>query len=538
VISFPNLEEEARRRALAEARRLALQCPKDEWLLYLSQGHAEKYGCSQADFRRMIEAVIEEREKATRAAQIVQKEGEQKAERERSRQERKAARKERERREEEQRRERERKEAARRENVIQTILELPPGEREGPLKIEAERRGVDYDTLATEFADRLAAELARAREGDIEPWGEPVDTRALLDALTTQIRRYVVFHQKEALPMVALWVGFAWCHEIATHSPFLVFQAPDRNTAKTTTSKVVGRLAPRGQVIVEPTIAALYQLINREHPTLIIDDADQLLPRKPELVHMLNASWTRDTSVVRGRSKGGAVKYDLFCGKILNGIYLEAHLKPATRSRCIIVDMLPALEHEQTVNYRQADADEEFITLQRKLLRWSQDHMPGLKKAQPDMPKGHINRQADNWWLLFAIADLAGGGWPKLARAAARAFMPEEEPSVGGRLLIAFYEMFQKLGKQISSDQVVAKLNADEEGEWASYHGRPINKQAVANLLKPYRIKPGWIYPKGKPQQRGYRAEWFETAFKHFLQDYLRQVGEKQKRQQAGCLTT
>jgi putative DNA primase/helicase len=179
--------------------------------------------------------------------------------------------------------------------------------------------------------------------------------------------------------------------------------------------------------------------------------------------------------------------------------------------------LLPKLAHEQVTSFHDADDDKNFPTLRSKLLRWTTDNMATIKQAKPAMAQGYTNRLADNFRLMLAIAELAGGDWPKRARAAALKLTPEQRPSPGGRLLADMRDLFAKHGKMLASTQVVALLVSNDEGEWANYRGRgPINKYEVAQLLKPYGIKPDLIYLRGQ-HVRGYKAEWFETAFMHYL---------------------
>ena len=52
------------------------------------------------------------------------------------------------------------------------------------------------------------------------------------------------------------------------------------------------------------------------------------------------------------------------------------------------------------------------------------------------MPPGFENRLGDNWYLLLAIADLAGGEWPEKARhAASRLSNVSDVASIGTQLL-------------------------------------------------------------------------------------------------------
>ena len=54
--------------------------------------------------------------------------------------------------------------------------------------------------------------------------------------------------------------------------------------------------------------------------------------------------------------------------------------------------------------------------------------MKELRRAKPERPKGLYNdRAADNWRLLFAIADMVEGKWPEKARAVALALTVDED---------------------------------------------------------------------------------------------------------------
>ena len=84
----------------------------------------------------------------------------------------------------------------------------------------------------------------------LDPWDEPVETEALLNELTAQLRRYVVMHDDVAVA-ISLWTMFAWVHELAVHSPLLVITSPEPDTGKTTTLGVLHRLTPRSYLAAE-----------------------------------------------------------------------------------------------------------------------------------------------------------------------------------------------------------------------------------------------------------------------------------------------
>ena len=66
----------------------------------------------------------------------------------------------------------------------------------------------------------------------LEPWPEAVETAALLEELIKQLRRFIVFRHDTDAIAVALWIMFAWAHDVATHSPTLAVTSPDEPTAE------------------------------------------------------------------------------------------------------------------------------------------------------------------------------------------------------------------------------------------------------------------------------------------------------------------
>jgi hypothetical protein len=514
VVEFPNSEERARRLRV-EVERLA-RLPTVEWMFYLD-GSAEKHGIDKATLKQMVEAVIRETEKKEREDRGELRRREKQKSTAKRESERKQERKERE----EERKEREgKKEAERKERdkqkTFETVIKLPSTQHEGKLKALAKRIGEDIDVLRAEF-EEFAKEGKSEIGGDVVPWPDPVNAKALLTDVTVQLRRYMVVSDEQALA-ITLWIVFAWLHEsIAVHSPLLVFKSAEPDSGKTTACGVLKFLTPRAHSAAELTGPSLYRFVDRVRPTLIIDDADRLFKRRPELEHIVNISWTRGTLIPRTGPYGDPVWFDPFCAKVVAGANLL--LPKTTATRTVTVKLLPKLPSERVEDFNHTD-DERFYELRRKLARWSIDNATALKNANPALPPGFNNRLAMNWRLQLAVADLAGGDWPKRARAAAvRLDDKREERSEGVRLLAALRDLFTKHGSQLTSAEVVRLLTANEESEWAAFrnHG-PVTKRQVAVLLDAYDIHPDYIHPQGRQKtERGYKVEWFANTFKRYL---------------------
>jgi hypothetical protein len=75
-------------------------------------------------------------------------------------------------------------------------------------------------------------------------------------------------------------------------------------------------LLPKPFAGAEPTGPSIYRFIDREKPTLIVDEADDLFARKTDVKHIFNASWTRGTKIPR-QVQGVTHWFDPFCPKVM-----------------------------------------------------------------------------------------------------------------------------------------------------------------------------------------------------------------------------
>jgi hypothetical protein len=498
--------DERARRLRTEVEQLACK-PPAEWRFYVEvEKVGDKYGVAPTTLRQMIEATIRANDKNTQQAEknTQQAEKKQAHEDKHARQENERERKERERIQKEEARKR-----AKRDEEYARIAKLPRISHDVKLIEAAKRLGEDIDTMRAEFAACYVPDPTDTSY--IEPWEAPVDTRQLLEDLLAEIRRYIVINDLDAVA-VALWILFAWLHDIAIHSPLLIVTAPEDDNAKSLLCKVISWLTPRAQFITQPTGRNIYRLVDHLRPTLIIDDADRLLENDRDLATVLNASWIRGTKIPRV-VKGEIYFFDPFCPKCINLIGLR--MPPQTLGRGIIIRLKAKLKEEKVERFVHRDNDI-FIALRRKCLRWAADNAPALQHANPtDFDK----RFGDNWHLLLATADLAGGNWPKQARAAAiRTARKQDQKLLSNRLLAAMRPILVKY-KMIRSADLQKLLTADKDSEWVDYRGkgRSITQHEIAALLDVYEIDPDVIHPHRTESGRGYKLEWFEDAFRRYL---------------------
>ena len=490
-VGFPKAEvppEEIVRRQRVEAERLARLAP-GEWQLWID-GSAAKLGIPRATLEASVKAIIAQREKDERERKA-------EAERERRRVEKATAAK-----------------RKNKERAFKVLDALPEAEQEKRLDELARSLDEDPATVREEFATSSSPPV----ESKPEPWPETVDSAKLLAELAKQIRRYVVIRE-EGMSATVLFTAMCWIHNaVATHSPILGVTSSDPDSGKTTLLAILELLVPKPFRGAELTGAAAFRIIDREHPTMIVDEADHLFQRKKDLVDIINASWTRGTPIPRTLpGQAGIHRFDVFCPKIIGMVGMK--VPGTTATRFITIKMLPRLPEETIEDFAFAD-NPEFVELRRKLARWAADNAVALGDAKPEQPPGFHNRLAANWRLLFAIADLAGGAWAKRARQAAiKLSQQHAEPSQGRRLLAALQEIYMNRA-EIPSAEIVQLLAADPDAEWCEYRGRtPITQRQLAVLLKEYEIYPVVLHPTKRLDlsRHGYRRAQFKDAFARFL---------------------
>src|SRR5262249_27625188 len=127
-----------------------------------------------------------------------------------------------------------------------------------------------------------------------------------------------------------------------------------------------------------------------------------------------------------------------------------------------------------------------------QLALWADAALDSVINKFPDMPAGVTDRDADVWESLLAVADVAGGTWPKRARVAAVALVTQSKESslsVGVRLLSDLRNAFGATDN-LTTDTILGKLHAIDEAPWGDMRGKPLNDLGLSRLLKNYEIKP------------------------------------------------
>ena len=355
-----------------------------------------------------------------------------------------------------------------------------------------------------------------------------IDGAALLDEVEAFHRRFNVFPTEAAYVAVALWDAHAHLLDCFDSTPRLAFLSPEPGSGKSRALEIVETLVPRAVATVNASPNALFRLVEADEgrPTLLFDEIDTVFGPKAgdnEPVRgFLNSGYRRIGTMLRCVGDGAnqtVQRFSSFCAVAMAGL---GSLPDTILTRSVIIRMRKRAPNERVEPYRQRINEREGHALRDRLAKWADTVREQVTDAWPELPEGVTDRPADVWEPLLAVADAAGGDWPRRARAAClelvHAAQDDDEASLGVRLLTDLRDTVFCGADRMPTAVILEILWSLDDAPWSDLDGRPINARTLAKLLGQYvtpankPIKPRGIRtPSGTP--KGYYAEDLADAW-------------------------
>jgi hypothetical protein len=369
---------------------------------------------------------------------------------------------------------------------------------------------------------------------EVEAWDAAVNGAELLDGLSGLLRRHVV------LPLwvpetLALWVVHTYAFHLRNVTTYVGVVSPEKRCGKTTLLTLLGKLANRSLVAANISPPAMFRVIERVHPTLLIDEADTFLQGKEELRGILNAGCNQESAyVVRidpaeaGSIYDGLRKYSCWCPKVIAAI---GELPETLADRCIVVTMQRKRSGEVCERLRKLNGEE----WRRKCARFVADNAAAIEAAEPSVPEGLNDRAVDIWEPLLALADIAGGIWPELAREAATGLSGGKEDVCQCGLLLRHIQVVFTMMEtdKLFSRTLVDYLMKMKNPPWAGLlKGKVLTDVWLAQQLRRVGVTPRTVWIDGATA-RGYVVADFADAFARYAT-----TGEGSKSQSASTPPT
>jgi hypothetical protein len=385
------------------------------------------------------------------------------------------------------------------------------------------------DKVVNQKKAEITAEIAGNGEADSggqgrainlpepKPWPQPVNGAELLTDITCAISKYMVM-EPGAPEGVALWTLFTHAIEAFGIATRLAVTSPRPQCGKTTLLDILYRLVVRPLLAGNVRAASIFRVVEVARPTLMIDEADTFLPGNDELRGVLNSGHRHGGSVIR--VVGEAMEVREFSTFAPAAIAMIGNLPGTLADRSISVALKRKRADEAVESFRY-DRTDDLDQLARKCARWAVDNLARLRKVDPEVPPNLYNRAADNWRPLLAIAEIAGGDWPRKAREiAAQTVDADQAKRVG--LLADIRDVFEARGiDRIKSADLATALVAIEGHPWAEFGraGKALTPNSLARMLKHDHILPSTVRFGGGADDtaKGYELSQFEDAFTRYL---------------------
>lgn len=370
-----------------------------------------------------------------------------------------------------------------------------------------------------------------ARLRELEHAATDVDsTQAAFEAARTWIRRFV-FVAEHQLLVLALWSLLTYTVEITDCVPYLAITSPEKGCGKTRALETLEAIVARPWMTGRTTAAVLARKIDKEHPTLLLDESDAAFRGDREYAEtlrgVLNTGYLRSGRVSLCTQRGKNIAYiDLstFGMKAIAGI---GELPDTIADRSIPIRLERKLAHEPTERFRRRHIERDAEALRQLFEDWSAAFCAAEYHSEPEGLDDLPDRAADIWEPLLVIAEACGSGIAEEARAAATELSGSvrNDASLGARILWDVKAIFDQRPEndRIASAEIVRELLSLEDATYAPCFGREFDARMLASRLRPFGIRPQTVRTDGRHTPKGYFREQFADAWARYVPEKAQQ---------------
>jgi hypothetical protein len=395
-----------------------------------------------------------------------------------------------------------------------------------------------------DLAEALVSSADWARNSSAD---DPPRKPDLIGLIVHLFKDYVALKDDHEYVAVALWALHTHVYSRFNVTPRLALRSPTADSGKTTLLDVLVRLVAWPDKFDSISTAAIFRLIDQTHPTLLIDEADNLglgLQPNGRLRAVFN-SGHRNGGNVAIMERGAARKFSTFAPLALALPDTMGGLPRTLDSRSITIMMERHAGQRELRRFDINHPDGALDKAYEQILLWRRD----VKlNPEPETP-GVRNRIADNWRPLLSIADSLGKG--EQAREAMLTFAQEYADADVKILLLsdirtifdtrkvkvdwlwskdmlaALYDPDAGRGEQQPDKLKETELETELAGDWNEFRGvrgeqqpHKLKQTELAAMLREFKIRPRTIWPENRTVEsksaKGYLRSQFEEAWRAY----------------------
>jgi hypothetical protein len=333
-----------------------------------------------------------------------------------------------------------------------------------------------------------------------------LDGADVLDGIRDWLTSYVAYPSEHAATAITLWAAHTHVVDAFDSTPRLALLSPEKRCGKSHTLTLLSTITAGAENLLDTSASFMFRRISAAHAepaepvTVLLDECDAVWnghssESSEALRAIINAGHYKGAVVGRVDTSAGnrLLRFPVYAPVALAGI---GNLPDTILDRSVIIHMRRRADDEHIRDFRQRVIRPEGAWHHERLLSWLYDVRDqfGCAACWPELPPNVTDRAADSWEPLIAIADAAGGDWPKRARDACLSLLDaaqDDTISIGIKLLTDLRLIFAQFGDPVAlhSLVIVAALNSMDDSPWGDWYGKPFRQNDLARLLKPFQLR-------------------------------------------------
>jgi hypothetical protein len=387
------------------------------------------------------------------------------------------------------------------------------------------RAGATTDDL---LAVMMSAEVVNPKpsENAAPILGEPTKLAELLDETVTVLQQNITFSSEHQAVVVAFWVAHTHVIDHFRTTPYLQITSPVKRCGKSNLLLCLKYLASKAWYAVNPSVAVLYRKIQRDGPTLLLDEADRSFEGgengRQDFLAILNSGYKRGATVDRcsGTNRDKLESFAVFCPKAFAGI---GELPDTTQDRCLPIRLERQVRGGRR-RFLEDHVERELTPIRDRLAEWAKTEDAKNKLSitilDSAFPESLSDRAVEVCEPLFKIASAAGGDkYKRIREATAAIFGVEEDENMATSQLTAIRDAFQNDERLSTSELVDRLLDLDDSPFPNWWLKKETDKKSIgkslARILKPFGVRAKKFRIDGE-QVLGYERADLEPVWRRY----------------------
>jgi hypothetical protein len=362
---------------------------------------------------------------------------------------------------------------------------------------------------------------------DVEPYAGNVNGLELVNELISIIKSHIILKENEAVA-IAYWILQTYNIEAFTFAPRLLIISPEKRCGKSTLLQLLELLCYRSWPVGNCTSAVLFRMIEKEQPTVLIDEADSFFHKSSEMRNIIDVGFQKKFNVMRsaGMNFEQVKLYRVFSMMAIASIN---NLSDTIMDRGIKIEMKRKLTEENIQPLRARAQETRFQQIKQKCRKLMLDIGEQAGSIFIDYIEGLSDRACNVWEGIIAIATLIGDRERAIC-AAKEIYISssDDTESIKNILLRHILKIFENHNfEDISSSVLVSDLISIDGGPWSEYpNGKPLTAHKLARLLKEYKIRTFQKNVNGSNTNH-YRYSCFTEIFERYIPTEFRAINSK-----------